>query len=188
MPDEVRADVAEPGQERERAGRHPRLEEDLDQPERDARRLLGRLEDDAVPRDERGRHHAGRDREREVPRCDDRADATRLVAVDVRLAGALADRYARTEPQRLAPVVLAVVDRLADVGVGLGKRLARLEHLEGCEGAAASVGGRSGTSDTGWGRTAAAGGAMSASSAWPSAKRWRMKDSFEVFSSSRRTR
>src|SRR5436190_1806055 len=98
MPDEVRADVAEPG----------------------------------------------RDREREVPWRDDRADATRLVAVDVRLAGALADRYARTEPQRLAPVVLAVVDRLADVGVGLGKRLARLEHLERREGgpAATKDGGR----------------------------------------------
>src|SRR5213078_595018 len=51
---------------------------------------------------------------------------------------------AMTEPQRLAPVVLAVVDRLADVGVGLGKRLARLEHLERREGgpAATKDGGR----------------------------------------------
>ena len=67
--------LADAGQEREHAGRQARLEEDLDQPRRDARRLLRRLEHDGVAGHERRRHHAGRDREREVPRRDDDADA-----------------------------------------------------------------------------------------------------------------
>src|SRR5207244_1183706 len=117
--------------------------------------------------------------------------------------------------QRLPPVVLAVVDRLADVGVSLGEGFPRLEDLErgecgaatpedrrgaeerrgplapgrgapggqgterGVDGAlrlrgscvAGAVGGRGAASASGSGSVRAAGGAISASSAWPSAKR-----------------
>src|SRR5207244_4423922 len=175
---------------------------------------LGGLEDDAVTGDEGRRHHARRDGEGEVPGGDDRADAARLIAVDVGLARPLADGSTLAEPQRLPPVVLAVVDRLAHVGIRLGERLPGLEALERRQlgaaatsrargpgrrssargsfvngaGAAASVGGGSTASGSGSGSACTAGGAISTSSAWPSAKRWRMKDSFEVFSSNRRTR
>src|SRR5439155_26324590 len=70
------------------------------------------------------------DGEREVPWRDDAAHAPGLVAVDVRLARRREDRRAGTEAQGLAAVVLAEVDRLAHVGVGLRDRLPGLEHLE----------------------------------------------------------
>ena len=46
------------------------------------------------------------------------------------LARHLLDVRAAREPERLARVVLAEVDRLAHVGVGLRPRLAGLEDLE----------------------------------------------------------
>src|SRR5262249_60400191 len=95
--------------------------------------LLRGLEEDAVAGHEGGGDHACRNREREVPRRDDRADAAWLVAEGVRLAGSLVERRAGSEPDRLPAVVLAEVHRLAAVGSGLARRLAGLEHLRGGE-------------------------------------------------------
>src|SRR5581483_8789847 len=109
----------------------------------------GGLQEHAVAADERGDRHAGRDREREVPRSDDGADAARLVGVDVALAGWLEQRRAGAEPQRLASVVLAEVDRLADVRVGFRDRLAGFEDLERRELAAPSSHERRGAEEDG---------------------------------------
>ena len=77
-----------------------------------------------------GGGHAHRDREREVPRRDDRDDAARGVAHLVALAGHLEERLAAVERDRAARVELEEVDRLADVGVGLAPRLGALAHRE----------------------------------------------------------
>ena len=65
------------------------------------------------------------DRQREIPRRDDDGDAARLVEVAVVLAGHVAV-LRRAELQHLERVVVAEVDRLGDVGVGLAPRLAAL--------------------------------------------------------------
>ena len=80
---------------------------------------------------ERGGDHAGRDREREVPRRDHDADAARLVPVRVRARPAVASIGAPSPSATArAAVVLAEVDRFAHVGVGLGERLAGFEHAQ----------------------------------------------------------
>src|SRR5262249_25245309 len=73
-----------------------------------------------------------RDGEREVPGGDDRGDALALVQQAVGLARRRLHPVARpgVEPQHLPGVVLAEVDGLAHVGVGLVPRLAGLEALE----------------------------------------------------------
>ena len=82
----------------------------------------------------------GRDREREVPRRDDDADAARLVPVACFARPAVAARGAPSPSSERAPaVVLAEVDRLAHVGVGFGQRLARLEHAQRRELVAAAA-------------------------------------------------
>ena len=129
--DQIGADLlADAGQEGQHTGRDARLVEDLDQTQRDSGRLLRRLEQHRVAGDQRGGDHAGGDREREVPRRDHDADAERLVGVRVGFARDLADATSAREAERLASVVLAEVDRLAHVGVGLDDRLAGFEDLE----------------------------------------------------------
>ena len=67
-----------------------------------------------------------RDREREVPRRDHGDDAARArSASSLRSPGTWKSALAAVERDRAAGVVLEEVDRLADVGVGLGPRLAR---------------------------------------------------------------
>ena len=55
-----------------------RLGEQLDEALGQQRRVLGRLEDDGVAADERGRELPGRDRDREVPGRDRADDADGL--------------------------------------------------------------------------------------------------------------
>ena len=99
MVDQVRPDIlSRPGQEREYAGWHAGFVQDLGEPERDAGRLLGRLEQHGVAADEWRYDHAARDREREVPRRDDGDDATRAIRVDVGFSGDLDDRHSAAEP------------------------------------------------------------------------------------------
>ena len=95
--------------------------------------LLGRLEDHGVAGDQRGHGHAGRDRQGEVPGGDDRGHTLALVDEPVGLPrrGLHEVGGRAVEAQHLPPVVLAEVDRLADVGVGLVPGLAGLEALEG---------------------------------------------------------
>ena len=129
--DERRADVfAGAGEEREHTRRHAGLVEDLDQAQRDTGRLLGGLEHHRVAGDERGSDHPGGYREREVPRRDHRTDSERLVGVRVGFAGDLSEPRAARQAECLSSVVLAEVDRLAHVGVGLGDRLPGLEDLQ----------------------------------------------------------
>ncbi len=131
VPDEHRAGITVAGHERERTGGNARVAERLDQAKRAAGRLLGGLEDDRVAGGQSSRRHSGRDREREVPGRDDRNHAARPVRHRVALAGDLRQRRAVAEPDGLARVVLAEVDRLADVRVGLGPRLRALPHCKG---------------------------------------------------------
>jgi hypothetical protein len=93
----------------------------------DAGRLLGGLDDDGVARDQRGDGHAAADRQREVPGADDDGDAARLVPLLVELADEPPERLrARRGMGGQAGVVLAEVDGLADIGVGLAPGLAGL--------------------------------------------------------------
>src|SRR3954470_8950636 len=124
------ADVALARQQRERVRRHARLAQRLDQHRRAARGLLGRLEDHRVAGGQPRGGHAERDRDREVPRGDDRNHAARRVVQLVALARHLEQGGALREVDGSARVVLEEVDRLADVGVRLRPRLRRLADLE----------------------------------------------------------
>ena len=141
--DERGAGVALAGQQRERVGRDAGLAQGAHDHEPAARRLLGRLEDDAVARGQAGGRHAHGDRDREVPRRDDRHDAARRVAHLVALAGDLEERLAAVERDGAAGVELEEVDGLADVGVGLVPGLGALaDRQRGELGAALAHPGR----------------------------------------------
>ena len=125
------AGLAVARQQRQCVGRNPGRVQRLDQPERAARRLLGRLEDNRVAGRQRGARHPGRDREREVPRRDHRGHPPGGVAHPVSLAREPGAAPGPRSRSIAAPrVVLEEVDRLADVGVGLIPRLRALAHLE----------------------------------------------------------
>ena len=128
--DERGADVALARQQRERLRRHAGLAQRLHEQRRAARRLLGRLEQHRVAGREAGRDHPERDRDGEVPGRDHRDHAARAPAQLVALARHLQQRRALGKVEGAARVVLEEVDRLADVGVGLGPRLGRLADLE----------------------------------------------------------
>src|SRR5581483_6957207 len=120
------------GEELHHTGRHARGTQRLDQAPRRRRRLLRGLQDHGVAGDERGDRHPRRDGEREVPRRDDGGDALALVREAVPLPRRRLHEGARgaVQSQHLPPVVLAEVDRLAHVRIGLVPRLAALEDLE----------------------------------------------------------
>ncbi len=91
---------------------------------------LGRgLEEDRVARGQRGQHAARRDRQREVPGRRHHDDAQRIEAAAVH-------RIARAEGAR---VVAREVDRLRDLGIGLGHRLGAV-HDHGADQVAAAPG------------------------------------------------
>ena len=92
----------------------------------DDARLLRRFQDDGVPRDDGRGGHAAEDGEREVPRGDDNRDTAGFVEVVVLLPR---HRHALPGPhfQCFGGVVVAEIDRLGDVGVGLAPGLAGLE-------------------------------------------------------------
>ena len=83
-----------------------------------------------VARGQAGGRHAHGDRDREVPRRDDRHHAARRVAHLVALAGDLEERLAAIERDGAAGVELEEVDGLADVGVGLVPGLGALAHRQ----------------------------------------------------------
>ena len=70
---------AEAGHDIEHAVRQPRLLAQLAEKQRSERRLLGRLQDDGIARDQRRPELPGRDDERIVPRHDRADDAERLL-------------------------------------------------------------------------------------------------------------
>ena len=77
-----------PGSSETASGGTPRLAQRAEEHQRAARRLLGGLEHDGVARRQAGGDHPERDRDREVPRRDDRDDPARRVAERVLLARA----------------------------------------------------------------------------------------------------
>ena len=83
------------GQESEHARGQARLLQDLHQLVADHRRLLGRLEDDAVAARDGGGDHAGGDGQREVPGRDAQADAQGDIVELVVLAGQRRERAVR---------------------------------------------------------------------------------------------
>src|SRR5215210_6168982 len=128
--DERRADVALAGQQGDGVRRHAGLAQRPEDHQRAAGRLLGRLEHDRVAGRQAGGDHPERDRQREVPRRDDRDDPARAVGHRVALARHLQERGALGDVERAAGVVLEEVDRLADVRVGLRPWLRALAHRQ----------------------------------------------------------
>ena len=124
--------------------RQLRLRERLGDVQAGARRLVGELQDDGVAVDERGRELPDRDRDREVPRRDQRDDADgpaarRHLRAGRRLLEVLADRaerLARGVAQDLrgaARLAARLAQRLAHLGAHVDRDLldARLEHRRG---------------------------------------------------------
>ena len=101
---------------------------DLHQFGRDDGRLFGRFHHDRVAGRDGGGRHSGEDRQREVPRCDHRHHTASPIEVPVLFTRQI-EVLRRVELRHLPGVVAAEVDRLADVGVGLGPRLAAFVDL-----------------------------------------------------------
>jgi RHH-type proline utilization regulon transcriptional repressor/proline dehydrogenase/delta 1-pyrroline-5-carboxylate dehydrogenase len=80
MRDQRGTDVALAGQQRKRLARDAARMQRLDDRQCAGRRLLGGLQHHAVASRQAGRDHAGRDREREVPRRDHGDDAVPAIA------------------------------------------------------------------------------------------------------------
>ena len=95
---------------------------------RDRRRLLCRLDDDGVARHERSNGHAAANRKREVPRSDDRSNTARLIPLFVEFADKLAESLGGKEFGAFTRVVLAEVNRFADIRVCFAPHFARLFH------------------------------------------------------------
>ena len=91
-----------------------------------AQACLAGLSSTALPGDERGGGHAAEDREREIPRGDDGAEAAALVGEGVVFAGEMALRSRAEFDERLAGVVAAEIDGLGDVGIGFAPGLGLL--------------------------------------------------------------
>ena len=120
-----------PGSSESAAGGTPPARSACDEPSAQPGRLLGGLEHDGVAGRERRRGHPARDREREVPGRDHRDHAARARSCSsLRSPGTCSSGRPVLELDRAAGVVLEEVDRLADVGVGLGPRLGALADLE----------------------------------------------------------
>ena len=111
----------------------PRLDGERADPQRRQRRLLGRLEHDAVADGERGRELPRRHEEREVPRHDRADDAERL-AVDHGDGVASGGRDLVVDLVDGLGVALDALGGEADVGVPrLADRLAHVQRLEQAE-------------------------------------------------------
>ena len=131
VPRERRAGLALAGQQRDRAGRHAALAQRLDERERAAGRLLGGLEDAALPVASAAAvipsGIASGKFQGEMTAVTPRGRVAQRVALAGRPA---ASGRAPVELDRASRVVLEEVDRLADVRVGLGPRLAALADGE----------------------------------------------------------
>ena len=108
------------------AGREARLGEELDEPFGEEGRVLGRLEDDGVSADERGRELPGRDRDREVPGRDRADDPDRQPDGHLELVAQLGRCRLAEHAASFAGHVDRHVDRLLYVSAGLGEHLPHL--------------------------------------------------------------
>ena len=118
---------------------HAGLPEDFAKQPGNAAGLRRRLDDGRVARDQRGRGHAGTDRQGEVPGTDDRGHAAGLVPLVVQFAHETAQALGLEEADGQAGVILAEVDGLADVGIGFAPGLARLANHHGGQPIAAAA-------------------------------------------------
>ncbi len=106
--------------------RQARVVEQVDEPLREQRRVLRRLQHDGVATDQRGTELPRGDRDREVPRRD-RADHTdRHAQAEHRLVAQLRRGRLAEQPPALAAHVVGHVDRLLHVAAGLGLHLPHL--------------------------------------------------------------
>ncbi len=124
------ANLAQPGEKCQRAGGHACVAKRAHEGQGAGRALLRRLEDHGVAGGQRGGDHPTRDRDREVPRRDDRHHPAGPIAQRVALTGKLSELAPLGQGYRSARVVLEKVDGLAHVGVGLRPGLGALAHLQ----------------------------------------------------------
>ena len=110
----------------EDARRQASVEEAFHEPMRRHRRERGGLEDDGVPRDERGRHFPRRDGDGEVPRRDERDDAEWLLSRQQLRGSVGAGECLAAQPPTLPAKEAQDVGGAVDLARGLGQRLALL--------------------------------------------------------------
>ncbi len=91
---------------------------------RDGRRFARRFEDHCVADHESGYRHAHHDGEGEIPRRNDNAHAERKIYYLIAFARELNNRLRVGKLHGLAGVVLAKIDGLGDIALGLGPGLA----------------------------------------------------------------
>ncbi len=130
MADQRGSHVAFAGKQRDRIRRDAAGSQRLDQPQRAAGGLLGRLEHRGVAGGQRRRRHPAGNGQGKVPGRDHRRDPAGHVAQLVAFTRDLDHRTALLELNGPARVVLEEVDRLADIGIGLGPGLRALADLE----------------------------------------------------------
>ena len=106
------------------------LDEELDEPLPERGCVRGRLEDDGVSGDERGRDLPGRDRDREVPRRNDADHADRHPDRHLELVRELGRGRLPEEAPAFAAHVVAHVDRFLHVATRLGAHLPHLVRHE----------------------------------------------------------
>ena len=94
-------------------------------------RLRRRLDDGRIARDQRGGGHAGADGQGEIPGTDDGGHAAGLIRLMVQLAHETAQSLWLEQANGNPGIVLAEVDGLADVGIGLAPGLASLANHYG---------------------------------------------------------
>ena len=114
------------GEDVQHAGGQLRLGERLCDMQAGARRLVGELQHDRVPVDQRRRELPDRDRDREVPRGDQRDDAERAPPRrDLRAGGGLLEVLA-DGPERLARGIAQDLRGTRGLAARLAQRLAHL--------------------------------------------------------------
>ena len=116
-------------QEMQHIGRHAGLMQQPDRPRRDQRRLLGGLGHHRVAGRQRAGDLAGENGERKVPRRDRREHAAAMQAERVLFPGRSSEQARGSEFQaRLSGGIAEMIHRLAQIGLGIGERLARFPH------------------------------------------------------------
>jgi len=131
--DRLTGRLAEAGDDLQHARRHPRLRRQLGEPQRGERRLLGRLQHDAVAGGERRAELPRRHQQREVP-GHDRADDSYRLAHDHHDRGRIGRRNLVVDLVDRLPVVRDALGGKRDVDLArVADRLAHVECLEQCE-------------------------------------------------------
>ena len=113
--------------------RHAGLVEDLDESCRGMRRIFRRLEDHGVAADQRGKQLPGRDRQRKIPRRDQRAHADRRAHGHGELIGQFRRRGFTEQAPAFAGHIESAVDPFLHVAAGFFEHLAHFAGLDARE-------------------------------------------------------